>query len=207
MNYIDTVEQALEKRDTMLANRFSELELLEVRKEQIDKELRESEKEYFKLADEPDKIESYQNKKIEKENIDKKIDEVNNQIRLLEATFYIDYDIEDIEKELKKVISDSEILKDLEKVDKKIAELKQLATEIEAKKNDISLKVSEYIQHIMYLPREKQDFFKKKIEEIQEKELTLKIANSDITAFLDHVSTYYRKHEKIFKQTISIERR
>ena len=199
MNYIDTVEQALEKRDTMLANRFSELELLEVRKEQIDEELRESEKEYFKLADEPEKVESYEEKKIEKENIDKKIAEVNNQIRLLEATFYIDYDIEDIEKELKKVISDSEILKDLEKVDKKIAELKQLATEIEAKKNDISLKVSEYIQHIMYLPRDKQDFFKKKIEEIQEKELTLKIANSDITAFIDHVSTYYRKHEKIFK--------
>ncbi len=199
MNYIDTVEQALEKRDTMLANRFSELELLEVRKEQIDEELRESEKEYFKLADEPDRVESYKEKKIEKENIDKKIDEVNNQIRLLEATFYIDYEMQDIEKELKKVISDSEILKDLEKVDKKIAELKQLATEIEAKKNDISLKVSEYIQHIMYLPREKQDFFKKKIEEIQEKELTLKIANSDITAFIDHVSTYYRKHEKIFK--------
>ena len=66
MNYIDTVEQALEKRDTMLANRFSELELLEVRKEQIDKELRESEKEYFKLADEPDKIESYQKKKKKK---------------------------------------------------------------------------------------------------------------------------------------------
>lgn len=199
MNYIDTVKQALEKRDTMLANRFSELELLEVRKEQIDKELRESEKEYFKLADDLDRVESYENKKKEKENIDKKIDEVNNQIRLLEATFYIDYDIEDIEKELKKVISDSGVLKDLEKVDKKIAELKQLATEIEAKKNDISLKVSEYIQHIMYLPAEKQDFYKKKIEEIQEKELTLKIANSDITAFLDHVRTYYRKHEKIFK--------
>ena len=199
MNYIDTVEQALKKRDTMLANRFSELELLEVRKEQIDKELRESEKEYFKLADEPDKIESYQNKKIEKENIDKKMDEVNNQIRLLEATFYIDYDIEDIEKELKQEINDTGVLKDLEKVDKKIDELKQLATEIEAKKNDISLKVSEYIQHIMYLPAEKQDFYKKKIEETQEKELTLKIANSDITAFLDHVSTYYRKHEKIFK--------
>ena len=199
MNYIDTVKQALEKRDTMLANRFSELELLEVRKEQIDKELRESEKEYFKLADDLDRVESYENKKKEKENIDKKIDEVNNQIRLLEATFYIDYDIEDIEKELKKVISDSGVLKDLEKVDKKIAELKQLATEIEAKKNDISLKVSEYIQHIMYLPAEKQDFYKKKIEEIQEKELTLKIANSDITAFLDHVGAYYRKHEKIFK--------
>lgn len=199
MNYIDTVEQALKKRDTMLANKFSELELLEVRKEQIDEELRESEKEYFKLADDLDRVESYEEKKKEKENIDKKIAEVNNQIRLLEATFYIDYDIEDIEKELKKVISDSGVLKDLEKVDKKINELKAYATEIEAKKNDISLKVSEYMQHIMYLPAEKQDFFKKKIQEIQEKELTLKIANSDITAFLDHVSTYYRKHEKIFK--------
>ena len=124
---------------------------------------------------------------------------MNNQIRLLGATFYIDYDIEDIEKELKSEINSTGVLKDLEKVDKKIAELKQLATEIEAKKNDISLKVSEYMQHIMYLPRDKQDFFKKKIEEIQEKELTLKIANSDITAFLDHVGTYYRKHEKIFK--------
>ncbi len=199
MNYIDTVEQALKKRDTMLANRFSELELLEVRKEQIDEELKENEKEFFKFVDDPEKVESYENKKIEKENIDKKIAEVNNQIRLLEATFYIDYDIEDIEKELKKVISDSGVLKDLEKVDKKINELKAYATEIEAKKNDISLKVSEYMQHIMYLPAEKQDFFKKKIQEIQEKELTLKIANSDITAFLDHVSTYYRKHEKIFK--------
>ena len=98
MNYIDTVEQALKKRDTMLANKFSELELLDVRKEQIDEELRESEKEYFKLADDLDRVESYENKKIEKENIDKKIAEVNNQIRLLEATFYIDYDIEDIEK-------------------------------------------------------------------------------------------------------------
>lgn len=199
MNYIDTVEQALKKRDTMLANKFSELELLDVRKEQIDEELRESEKEYFKLADDLDRVESYKNKKIEKENIDKKIAEVNNQIRLLGATFYIDYDIEDIEKELKSEINSTGVLKDLEKVDKKIAELKQLATEIEAKKNDISLKVSEYMQHIMYLPRDKQDFFKKKIEEIQEKELTLKIANSDITAFLDHVGTYYRKHEKIFK--------
>lgn len=199
MNYIDTVEQALKKRDTMLANKFSELELLDVRKEQIDEELRESEKEYFKLADDLDRVESYENKKIEKENIDKKIAEVNNQIRLLEATFYIDYDIEDIEKELKQEINDTGVLKDLEKVDEEINELKQLATEIEAKKNDISLKVSEYMQHIMYLPVEKQDFFKKKIEDLQEKELTLKIANSDITAFLDHVSTYYRKHEKIFK--------
>lgn len=169
MNYIDTVEQALKKRDTMLANKFSELELLDVRKEQIDEELRESEKEYFKLADDLDRVESYENKKIEKENIDKKIAEVNNQIRLLEATFYIDYDIEDIEKELKKVISDSGVLKDLEKVDKKINELKAYATEIEAKKNDISLKVSEYMQHIMYLPAEKQDFFKKKYKRYKKK--------------------------------------
>lgn len=198
-NFIDTVKQALEKRDTMLANRFSEIELLEVRKEQIDEELRESEKEYFKLVDEPDRVESYKNKKKEKENIVKKINEVNNQIALLEATFYIDYDIEDIEKELKKVISDSEILKDLEEVDKKINELKAYATEIEAKKNDISREFGKYIQSTSYLPAEKQDFFKKKIQEIQEKELTLKIANSDITAFMDHVVGYYRKHEKIFK--------
>ena len=71
MNYIDTVEQALEKRDTMLANRFSEIELLEVRKEQIDEELKEAEKEFFKFVDDPEKVESYKNKKIEKENIDK----------------------------------------------------------------------------------------------------------------------------------------
>lgn len=199
MNYIDTVKQALEKRDTMLANRFSEIELLEVRKEQIDEELKEAEKEFFKFVDDPDRVESYEEKKIEKENIDKKIEEVKSQIALLESTFYVDYDIRDIEKELKQEINDTGVLKDLEKVDEEIAKLKQLATEIEAKKNDISLKVSEYMQHIMYLPAEKQDFYKKKIEEIQEKELTLRIANSDITAFLDHVSTYYRKHEKIFK--------
>lgn len=199
MNFVEMVKQALEKRDTMLANRFSEIELLEVRKEQIDEELKEAEKEFFKFVDDPEKVESYEEKKKEKENIDKKIAEVNNQIGLLEATFYIDYDIEDIEKELKSEINSTGVLKDLEKVDKKIDELKKLATEIEAKKNDVSLKVSEYMQHIMYLPAEKQDFFKKKIQEIQEKELTLKIANSDITAFLDHVGAYYRKHEKIFK--------
>ena len=199
MNFVEIVKQALEKRNRILKNKKEELLLLEKKKVSIDEELKENEKEFFKFVDEPDKIESYENKKKEKENIVKKINEVNNQIALLEATFYIDYDIKDIEKELKQEINDTGVLKDLEKVDEKIAELKQLATEIEAKKNDISLKVSDYLQHIMYLPREKQDFFKKKIEEIQEKELTLKIANSDITAFLDNVSTYYRKHEKIFK--------
>ena len=199
MNFVEMVKQALEKRDRILKNKKEELLLLEKKKASIDEELKENEKEFFKLVDDPDRVESYKNKKKEKENIVKKINEVNNQIALLEATFYIDYDIKDIEKELKQEINDTGVLKDLEKVDKEINELKQLSTEIEAKKNDISLKVSEYMQHIMYLPREKQDFFKKKIEEIQEKELTLKIANSDITAFLDHVSTYYRKHEKIFK--------
>lgn len=199
MNYIDTVEQALEKRDTMLANRFSELELLEVRKEQIDEELKENEKEFFKFVDDPEKVESYEEKKIEKENIDKKINEVNNQIRLLEATFYIDYDMQDIEKELKKVISDSEILKDLEEVDKKINELKELAATIEAKRNNIAAEFGNYIQDTMYLPDNKKELYKKEIKDLQEKELNMKIANSDITAFLDHVRTYYRKHEKIFK--------
>lgn len=199
MNYIDTVEQALEKRDTMLANRFSEIELLEVRKEQIDEELKEAEKEFFKFVDDPDRVESYEEKKIEKENIDKKIEEVKSQIALLESTFYVDYDIRDIEKELKKVISDSEILKDLEKVDEEIAKLKQLATEIEAKRNNIAAEFGNYIQDTMYLPDNKKELYKKEIKDLQEKELNMKIANSDITAFLDHVSTYYRKHEKIFK--------
>lgn len=199
MNYIDTVEQALKKRDTMLANRFSEIELLEVRKEQIDEELKEAEKEFFKFVDDPEKVESYEEKKIEKENIDKKINEVNNQIRLLEATFYIDYDMQDIEKELKKVISDSEILKDLEKVEKKINELKELAATIELKRNNIVAEFGKYMQDTSYLPKEKRELYKKEIKDLQEKELDMKIASSDITAFLDHVSTYYRKHEKIFK--------
>lgn len=199
MNYLEIVKQAIEKRNRILTNKKEEILSLGNKKASIDEELKENEKEFFKFVDDLEKVESYEEKKKEKENIDKKIAEVNNQIALLEATFYIDYDIKDIEKELKQEINDTGVLKDLEKVDKKITSLKKLASEIEAKKNDISLKVSEYIQHIMYLPVEKQDFYKKKIEEIQEKELTLKIANSDITAFLDHVSTYYRKHEKIFK--------
>lgn len=199
MNYIDTVEQALEKRDTMLANRFSEIELLEVRKEQIDEELKEAEKEFFKFVDDPEKVESYEEKKIEKENIDKKIEEVKSQIALLESTFYVDYDIRDIEKELKKVISDSEILKDLEKVEKKINELKQLAATIEIKRDDISREFGNYIQSTRYLPDEKQVIYGREMKDLLEKELNMRIANSDITAFLDHVSTYYRKHEKIFK--------
>lgn len=199
MNYIDTVKQALEKRDTMLANRFSEIELLEVRKEQIDEELKEAEKEFFKFVDDPDRVESYEEKKIEKENIDKKIEEVKSQIALLESTFYVDYDIRDIEKELKKVISDSEILKDLEKVEKKINELKELAATIEIKRDDISREFGNYIQSTRYLPDEKQVIYGREMKDLLEKELNMKIANSDITAFMDHVSTYYRKHEKIFK--------
>lgn len=199
MNYIDTVKQALEKRDTMLANRFSEIELLEVRKEQIDEELKEAEKEFFKLVDDPDRVESYKNKKKEKENIVKKIEEVKSQIALLESTFYVDYDIRDIEKELKKVISDSEILKDLEKVEKKINELKQLAATIEIKRDDISREFGNYIQSTRYLPDEKQVIYGREVKDLLEKELNMKIANSDITAFLDNVTGYYRKHEKIFK--------
>lgn len=199
MNFVEMVKQALEKRDTMLANRFSEIELLEVRKEQIDEELKEAEKEFFKFVDDPEKVESYEEKKKEKENIDKKIDEVNNQIALLEATFYIDYEMQDMEKELKKVISDSEILKDLEKVEKKINELKQLAATIEIKRDDISREFGNYIQSTRYLPDEKQVIYGREMKDLLEKELNMKIANSDITAFLDNVTGYYRKHEKIFK--------
>lgn len=199
MNFVEIVKQALEKRNGILKNKKEELLLLEKKKASIDEELRESEKEFFKFVDDPEKVESYEEKKKEKENIDKKIDEVNNQIALLEATFYIDYEMQDMEKELKKVISDSEILKDLEEVDKKINELKELAATIELKRNNIVAEFGKYMQDTSYLPKEKRELYKKEIKDLQEKELTLKIANSDITAFLDHVTGYYRKHEKTFK--------
>ena len=199
MNFVEIVKQALEKRNRILKNKKEELLLLEKKKASIDEELKENEKEFFKLVDDPEKVESYKNKKKEKENIVKKINEVNNQIALLEATFYIDYDIKDIEKELKQEINDTGVLKDLEKVDKEINELKQLAATIEAKRNNIAAEFGNYIQDTMYLPDNKKELYKKEIKDLQEKELNMKIANSDITAFLDHVSTYYRKHEKIFK--------
>nr|WP_308692214.1 hypothetical protein [uncultured Terrisporobacter sp.] len=199
MNFVEIVKQALEKRNRILTNKKEEILLLGNKKASIDEELKENEKEFFKFVDDPEKVESYEEKKKEKENIDKKIDEVNNQIALLEATFYIDYEIEDIEKELKQEINDTGVLKDLEKVDKKIAELKELATEIETKKNDISREFGKYIQSTSYLPKEKQKLYKREIKDLEDKELTMKIASSDITAFMDHVVGYYRKHEKIFK--------
>lgn len=199
MNFVEIVKQALEKRNRILKNKKEELLLLEKKKASIDEELKENEKEFFKLVDDPDRVESYKNKKKEKENIDKKINEVNNQIALLEATFYIDYDIKDIEKELKQEINDTGVLKDLEKVDKKINELKELAATIEAKQNNIAAEFGNYIQDTMYLPDNKKELYKKEIKDLQEKELNMKIANSDITAFLDNVTGYYRKHEKIFK--------
>ena len=199
MNYLEIVKQAIEKRNRILTNKKEEILLLGNKKASIDEELKENEKEFFKFVDDPEKVESYEEKKKEKENIDKKIDEVNNQIALLEATFYIDYEMQDMEKELKKVISDSEILKDLEKVEKKINELKELAATIELKRNNIVAEFGKYMQDTSYLPKEKRELYKKEIKDLQEKELDMKIASSDITAFLDHVSTYYRKHEKIFK--------
>lgn len=199
MNYLDTVKQAIEKRDTMLANKFSELELLEIKKEQIDEELKEAEKEFFKIVDDPAKVESYEQKKIEKKEAAKKIEEVKSQISLLEANFYVDYDLEEISKELKSLIVNSGLNKDLEAVDKKISELKELATTIEVKRDNISREFGNYIQDTMYLPKEKQELYKKELKDLQEKELNIKIANSDITAFLDYVTGYYRKHEKIFK--------
>ena len=199
MNYLDTVKQAIEKRDTILANKFSELELLEVKKDQIDEELKEAEKEFFKFVDDPAKVESYEQKKIEKENINKRIAEVNNQITLLQANFYVDYEMQDMEKELESIIVHSGLNKDLETVNKYITKLKELAATIEAKRNNIAAEFGKYIQDTMYLPKEKQELYKKELKDLQEKELNMKIANSDITAFLDYVTGYYRKHEKIFK--------
>ena len=199
MNYLEIVKQAIEKRNRILTNKKEEILSLGNKKASIDEELKENEKEFFKFVDDPEKVESYEEKKKEKENIDKKIDEVNNQIALLGATFYIDYDIEDIEKELKSEINSTGVLKDLEKVDEKINELKELAATIEAKRNNIAAEFGNYIQDTMYLPDNKKELYKKEIKDLQEKELNMKIANSDITAFLDNVTGYYRKHEKIFK--------
>ena len=199
MNFVEIVKQALEKRNRILTNKKEEILLLGNKKASIDEELKENEKEFFKLVDDPDRVESYKNKKKEKENIVKKINEVNNQIRLLEATFYIDYDMQDIEKELKQEINSTGVLKDLEKVEKKINELKELAATIEAKRNNIAAEFGNYIQDTMYLPDNKKELYKKEIKDLQEKELNMKIANSDITAFLDNVTGYYRKHEKTFK--------
>ena len=199
MNFVETVEKAIEKRNRILNAKKEELLLLENRKTSIDDDLKEAEKEYFKYIDDEVKVSSYDDKKKEKDEVVKKIDEVKEQIRLLEANFYVDYEMQDIEKELKKNIVNTGLLKDLEKVAKKINELKELAKEIEVKKNNISSEFSEYIQGTRYLPREKQKTYEKEIKDLQEKEINSKIANSDITAFLDHVVGYYRKHKKIFK--------
>lgn len=199
MNFVDIVKKALDKRNRILTNKKEELMLLENKKASIDEELKENEKEYFKFVDDVEKIKTYEDKKKEKDEVVKKIDEVNNQVSLLESTFYVDYEMQDIEKELKKVISDTGLLKDLEKVEKKINELKELATEIEAKRDNITTEFAKYIQDTMYLPDEKKELYKREIKDLQEKELHMKIANSDITAFVDHVQGYYRKHKKIFK--------
>lgn len=199
MNFVETVEKAIEKRNRILNAKKDELLLLENRKTSIDEELKEAEKEFFKFVDDEVKIESYETKKIEKEDVVKKIDEVKEQIRLLEANFYVDYDKQEIEKELKLLIINSGLLKDLEKVAKKINELKELATEIEAKRDNITTEFAKYMQDTIYLPSEKKELYKREIKDLQEKELNMKIANSDITAFLDHVVGYYRKHDKVFK--------
>ena len=199
MNYLGTVKQAIEKRNRILDDKNSELLLLEVRKNQIDDELKEAEKEYFKYIDDEGKVSSYDDKKKEKDEVVKKIDEVKEQIRLLEANFYVDYDKQDIEKELKKNIANTGLLKDLEKVDKKINELKELAKEIEVKRDNISREFGNYIQDTIYLPEDKKELYKREIKDLQEKELHMKIADSDITAFLDYVQGYYRKHNKVFK--------
>lgn len=199
MNFVETVEKAIEKRNRILNAKKEELLLLENRKTSIDDDLKEAEKEYFKYIDDEVKVSSYDDKKKEKDEVVKKIDEVKEQIRLLEANFYVDYDKQEIEKELKKIISNSGLLKDLEKVEKKINELKELAKEIEVKRDNITTEFAKYMQDTIYLPSDKKELYKREIKDLQEKEINSKIANSDITAFLDHVVGYYRKHKKIFK--------
>ena len=198
-NFIDTVKQAIEKRDTMLANKFSELELLEVKKEQIDEELKEAKNNYFLYADDEGKVKAYEDKEKELTDINEKIMKLKSQVTLLQANFYVDYEMQDMEKELESIIVHSGLNKDLEAVDKKISELKDLATKIEAKRDNITTEFSKYMQDTMYLPKEKQELYKKELKDLQEKELNMKIASSDITAFLDHVTGYYRKHNKVFK--------
>lgn len=199
MNFVETVEKAIEKRNRILNAKKEELLLLENRKTSIDDDLKEAEKEYFKYIDDEVKVSSYDDKKKEKDEVVKKIDEVKEQIRLLEANFYVDHDKQEIEKELKKIISNSGLLKDLEKVEKKINELKELAKEIEVKRDNITTEFAKYMQDTIYLPSDKKELYKREIKDLQEKELNMKIANSDITAFIDHVQGYYRKHKKIFK--------
>lgn len=198
-NFINTVNRAKGKRDDIINNKKSELLLLDVRKNQIVEELKEAKNNYFLYADDEEKVKAFEDKEKELTDINKKIIKLKSQIALLEANFYVDYEIQDIEKELKKVISDSGVLKDLEKVNKKINELKELAATIEAKRNNIAAEFGNYIQDTMYLPDNKKELYKKEIKDLQEKELNIKIANSDITAFIDCVVGYYRKHEKIFK--------
>ena len=199
MNFVDLVKQALDKRGRILSNKKEELSLLENRKVTIDNDLKETEANYFKYADDEVKVGDYEKSKEEKNVIDKKIAEVKNQLNLLQGNFYIDYDMTDIEKELRGVIAGSGVDKDLAKVDVYIAKLKELATEIEAKRNNISMEFGKYIQAAKYLPDDKQVVYEKEIKDLQEKELTMKIANSDITAFMDYVQGYYRKHNCIFK--------
>ena len=99
MNFVETVEKAIEKRNRILNAKKEELLLLENRKTSIDDDLKEAEKEYFKYIDDEVKVSCYEDKKKEKDEVIKKIDEVKEQIRLLEANFYVDYDKQEIEKE------------------------------------------------------------------------------------------------------------
>lgn len=198
-NFIDVVNKAVDKKENILSNKKSELLLLDVRKNQIVEELKEAKNNYFLYADDEEKVKAFEDKEKELTDINKKIIKLKSQITLLEANFYVDYKMQDIEKELESIIVHSGLNKDLEKVEREINKLKELAATIELKRNNIVAEFGKYMQDTSYLPKEKRELYKKEIKDLQEKELDMKIASSDITAFLDHVQGYYRKHEKIFK--------
>lgn len=198
-NFINTVNRAVDKKENILSNKKSELLLLDVRKEQIVEELKEAKNNYFLYADDEEKVKAFEDKEKELTDINEKIIKLKSQITLLQANFYVDYEIQDISKELRLIIENSGLNKDLEAVNKKITSLKKLATKIEAKRNNIAAEFGKYIQSTSYLPKEKQKLYKREIKDLEDKELIMKIASSDITAFIDCVVGYYRKHEKIFK--------
>ena len=157
MNFVETVEKAIEKRNRILNAKKEELLLLENRKTSIDEELKEAKNNYFLYADDEGKVKAYEDKEKELADINEKIIKLKSQISLLQANFYVDYDMADISKELKKVISDSGLNKDLEKVDKKINELKELAKEIEVKRDNITTEFAKYMQDTIYLPSDKKE--------------------------------------------------
>ena len=137
MNFVEIVKQALEKRNRILKNKKEELLLLEKKKASIDEELKENEKEFFKLVDDPDRVESYKNKKKEKEAFEicqQKIKKHKLDMNLLDVEYKFDNS-----KILFFFTADGridfrELVKDLAAVFKTRIELRQIGVRDEVKR-------------------------------------------------------------------------